>query len=206
MEGYERREEEEGSPGQRVPRRALVRAGGAVIGAATALVGSRAVHAEDLPWVKTLILEVAGDGRTWALSTMRPEGFKRGDTFIMNGRIYGTGGVGPSGPDTPGSMGTWICRGMFVKSLEEIAAGSPPPFITATEMFLFDDGSALYTEGLAGGPGMKFSRTITGGYGIYRDARGQGTEEEVAANMTTLDMGPVKVPAANFRFVFTLQG
>ena len=70
---------------------------------------------------KTLVIDVSMDGvGTWSSTKGDISHFlenKRGDTFIVRGSIYPGGtipeGDGVFGPDEPGRIGTWLCRGTF---------------------------------------------------------------------------------------------
>src|SRR5205085_10865747 len=70
----------------------------------------------------TLTLDVASDGRTFAINSVHPGAgtISRGDTFVITGKIFAgntipTGGTkqspNPIGPDSPGSIGAWYSRG-----------------------------------------------------------------------------------------------
>jgi hypothetical protein len=157
---------------------------------------------------RTLVLDVACDARTCRINQVDPTipqpelNFRRGDTFIVNGKIYpgGTIPVGgtfdhpsPFGPDSPGSIGTWVCRGTFNFSAEEIAAGAAP-HVTSTQFFLLDDRTGFVTDGLEGG--IPTWRAVLGGTGEFSGVRGEVREEELGINSTGL---------SNIRFTFTLQ-
>src|SRR5690606_19463774 len=94
-----------------------------------------------------------------------PGTISRGDTFIVTGRIY-PGGTIPAGgvfnPDTPGSIGTWTCRGVYNFDAEEMEAGAEPMVFT-TQVFQFDDGTTIVTEGPEGM--ATHTRAVTGGTG-----------------------------------------
>jgi hypothetical protein len=124
---------------------------------------------------KTIILDVAFDGRTLSPNPVDPAAtdFARGDTFVLNGKIY-AGGTLPLGgtpeapgsfsPDTPGSIGTFICRGTTLFSGAEVAAGAAP-FVNTNQLFQLDDGNTLLTEGLEGNV-SPIRRAVTGGTGV----------------------------------------
>ncbi len=154
----------------------------------------------------SLTLEVACDGRTQRWDSGPAGTGQRGTTFIVTGKIFpaGTLAKGPTGPDSSGSIGTWVCRGTLYFDLAEIAQGKEPHAATS-QLFLFDDGSQLVTEGLEGGA-AEFTRLVTGGTGRYRGTRGQVTEREVGTNPTLLKPAPgVEVPAPNFAFRFSFE-
>src|SRR5262245_45903197 len=71
----------------------------------------------------TVTFDIAFDWRTYRgihgvdpFATNPPD-IKRGDTFVLNGTIFpeGTLPAGPSdlGPDSPGGIGQFYCRGVF---------------------------------------------------------------------------------------------
>jgi len=187
--------------GANLRRRALLQSGGVLAGAAV-LLGSpptASAHHEDY-----LTLDVACDGRTWRMIRMDPTAMdelpKRGDTFIVSGKIYPAGTIesGLSGPDQVGSIGTWVCRGWF--NVEDITTETP--HVATVQLYNFDDGNGLVSEGLEGG--VRVRRAITGGMGRWADTRGDMTEEEVGENDTLLQFGSIEVPAPNIRFVFSM--
>src|SRR5271169_1972882 len=69
---------------------------------------------------KTLKVDVAIDGSTLALNNndpANPTNPVRGTTFTVTGKIF-PGGTIPPGitsfdPNQPGSIGTWVCSGVF---------------------------------------------------------------------------------------------
>ncbi|RMG54069.1 MAG: hypothetical protein D6723_05850 [Acidobacteria bacterium] len=158
---------------------------------------------------RTMVLDVACDARTCRINQVDPTvpqpglNFARGDTFIVDGTIYPgstipPGGTfdtpSPFGPDEPGRIGTWVCRGTFNLSAAEAEAGAAP-HISTTQLFLLDDGNGLVTEGSEGGLPMVL-RAVTGGLGDFNGVRGQVTEEELGVNSTGL---------FNFRMVFEIE-
>lgn len=142
----------------------------------------------------TIAVDVATDastfrfGRETSLADAR-----RGDTFIVEGKIYPAGTIEPGGsleapgPFDPtsaqGSIGTWVLRGTFNRDFAEILAGESP-FVFGTEYFYFDDGRVLVSEGGHGGPPQL--RTIIGGAGSLSGAAGDVTEELMGVNATGL--------------------
>lgn len=152
----------------------------------------------------TLAVDVATDassfrfGRETSLLEAR-----RGDTFIVEGRIYPAGTIEPGGSleapgpfdptAAPGSIGTWVLRGTFNHDFTEILAGASP-FVFGTQYFLFDDGRVLVSEGGHGGPPQL--RTIIGGAGDLSGATGDVLEEVMGVNATGL---------FNQRFTFRIK-
>ena len=190
--------------GAAVSRRRLMKRAGALAGAVAVLGGSQlAVAAGSAP---ALEFEVACDGGSFWLNRRDPGAtISPGDTFIVSGRIYPSGTIaqGLSGPHQAGSIGTWIHRGWFYYGFEEIFAGAAPHIIS-TQSFLFDTFDGLTTDGTEGGQFVV--RPITGGYGMYRDARGVSKESEVGENETVVDLGnEILIPAPNLRFTFELD-
>lgn len=190
-----------------VSRRDLLKSGG-VLGGAAVLSGAAALMPRALAQADntTLTLDVACDGRTWRFDTAFADTFagdlmtiKRGTMFIVNGKIYpaGTIDAGLSGPDQEGAIGTWVCRGGFYFDFADIGEGAVPHAAT-TQYYLFDDGSALYSEGLEGG--VQVVRLVTGGVGTHFGARGEVTQEEVGENDT--ELAGWGVPAPNIVFGF----
>ncbi len=152
----------------------------------------------------TIVLDVACDARTFRLSRglLVPDA-KRGDSFIVEGKIYPGGTIPPGGtleapgsfnPDTaPGSIGKWVCRGTFNYDLSEILAGAHP-HVFATQYFLFDDGRVLVTDGPEGGGSQL--RSLIGGMGAYSGAAGEVREDPFGVNSTGL---------FNIRFTFKVK-
>ncbi|MBK6313035.1 MAG: hypothetical protein IPF53_01620 [Blastocatellia bacterium] len=152
----------------------------------------------------TLSVDVATDassfrfGRETSLLEAR-----RGDTFIVEGRIYPAGTIEPGGSleapgpfdptSAPGSIGTWVLRGTFNHDFTEILAGASP-FVFGTQYFMFDDGRVLVSEGGHGGPPQL--RTIIGGAGDLSGATGEVLEEIIGVNGTGL---------FNQRFTFQIR-
>jgi len=99
-------------------------------GAATAVVlqlGAGIVHA-DPPEHTMFTVDVAVDHATFAIvpSTglaLQPEpaGPNRGTPFIVDGKVFPGGtlhkGAGMGDPNQVGSIGTWICKGVFTSDL-----------------------------------------------------------------------------------------
>src|SRR2546428_784121 len=85
-------------------------------------------------------------------NTPSSAGSNRGDTFIVQGKIY-PGGTIPKGngvfsPDNSGSIGTWICRGTWMVNSSELAVGASPAFDTTQIYLLPDESKQLFSEGL----------------------------------------------------------
>ena len=145
------------------------------------------------------VIDVACDGRTYRQNNVDPSvaGSHRGDTFIVEGKIYPGGtipvGEGVFSPDNPGGIGTWICRGTWMVSSDELAGGAAPAFDTSQVYLLPDDAVQLFSEGLEGP--QPTLRAVTGGAGSMSGASGQVRQELLGTNVTGL---------FNFRFTFRL--
>ncbi len=147
--------------------------------------------------------DVACDGRTFVINQVNHAAtqIQRGDTFVLNGSIYPAGTI-PSGgtrstpstfgPDHPGSIGTWMCRGTFLASGSELKSEKIQR--STTQYFLFSDKSRLFTEGFEGA--VLTNRVVLGGIKTYAGARGVATMERIGINATG---------SYNLRIVFTLQ-
>ena len=160
-------------------------------------------------------VDVAIDGRTWRMEDGSNPFFPtftgalaRGKTFIVSGKIYrrgtlasggdfgdATDGVAnnPAGPETPGAIGTWVCRGAFNLDIDQIAAGEAP-HVTSTQFFHFDDGSSIVSDGPEGG--AEVLRAIVGGTGLFKQLRGEVTETPLGVNSSNM---------FNVRFAFVLR-
>jgi len=140
-----------------------------------------------------LVLDVALDTRTFTFDRgvkpfeSNPPDILRGDTFVVNGKVY-PGGTIPAGesvfsPDEPGAIGDWLCRGVFLVGFTEIAAGAPI-HVDTTQLFLLARDSSLVTEGQEGV--VTTRRAVTGGTGRYKGVAGQARQEMLGTNTTGL--------------------
>ncbi len=152
----------------------------------------------------TIVYDVACDARTFRLNksgTLLDA--RRGDGFIVQGKIYPGGTIPPGGtienpgpfnPDTaPGSIGNWFCRGTFQFDISEILAGAHP-HLFSTQYHTFNDGKSLVHEGPEGGAPQV--RAIIGGMGGFSGAAGEVMEEPIGVNSTGL---------FNIRFTFKIK-
>ena len=148
----------------------------------------------DRDGVRTLVYDVACDARTFRLNksgTLLDA--RRGDGFIVQGKIYPAGTIQPGGtpdnpgpfdPDTaPGSIGTWICRGNFNFDIGDILKGANP-HLFSTQLHLFGNGNGLSHEGPEGG--APEVRSLTGGMGVFSGVAGEVLEEPLGVNRTGL--------------------
>lgn len=155
---------------------------------------------------KQLVIDVACDASTFRLNTASPSdnGPVRGSTFIVNGKIYPGGTIAPGNGfdiNTPGLIGTWVCRGAFNFSIAEIQAGSAPAQ-SSTQNYLFNTTGDLdmnATDSLASvgeEGGVTTQRVVSGGTGIYRGEIGEVKQEILGINSSGL---------FNFRFTFSVR-
>jgi hypothetical protein len=148
---------------------------------------------------RVVVLDVAFDGATFVLNQVAPgaPAITRGDTFVLNGKVF-PGGTIPSGtgfdPNSSGSIGNFVCRGTSLFSAAEIEAGAAP-FVATAQTFLLDGGSTLIAEGLEAGA-SPITRAVTGGWGKYSGANGEVTLELLGFNVTGLE---------NYRCTFRLK-
>jgi hypothetical protein len=111
---------------------------------------------------------------------------QRGAWFLTEGKIYPKGTIEGDGssfdPTSPGSIGTWLCRGTHLISLAEILNGGSPWVATTQTYLLPDDRRAITTDGLEG-VGV-FVRSVTGATGKYRGYIGEQHQELLGFNPT----------------------
>ena len=154
---------------------------------------------------ETLTLDVAFDGRTAIANLVDPaiKDGARGDTFVVNGKVFPGGAIPPGGtfdqpgtfdPGARGSIGNFVCRGTMLFDAAEIAAGAAP-YVVTNQLFQLNTGDALLTEGLEAGVNT-VRRAVTGGGGAYSGARGEAQLTLIGINKTGWE---------NYRFVFTLK-
>lgn len=156
-----------------------------------------------------LVLDVACIGTTFAPdlgAALNPgAGDLRGTGFSVEGLIYPEGTI----PDGPGfdpfsvtPLGTWFCRGWLL-----IYPARPLPHAVTTQEYMLgivtpenptpDD--QLCSSGTEGGVPLAV-RSIVGGTGRYRHARGEVLEHLIGTNTTILNV--MNEPAPNLRFAF----
>jgi hypothetical protein len=160
------------------------------------------------PDVRTFVLDVAIDAHTLSLSNNDPAdpgNPRRGSTFIVYGKVFPGGtipsGVTPFDPDGPGSIGDWMCRGVFLADFADIASGSASLTVDTTQIFLLPtDTNALFTEGLEGNVGVTTHRTLTGGTGRFRGVTGTLRQETIGVNRDGAADG-----LFDLRFTFTVD-
>jgi hypothetical protein len=185
-------------------------AGVATTVALVALVADRPQAEEEPRGPKPLVVDVAIDGSTWRMDDGSNPFFPtftgalaRGKTFIVSGRIYRAhtleeGGSfdspnNPAGPETPGAIGVWVCRGTLNLDIGQIAAGEAP-HVTSTQFFYFSNGSSIVSDGPEGGAVVL--RAVVGGTGRYKRVRGDVKETPLGVNTSNL---------FNLRFAFAIR-
>jgi hypothetical protein len=178
--------------------------------ALVALVGAQPRAEVAGPGPKPLVVDVAIDGSTWRMDDGSNPFFPaftgalaRGKTFIVSGRIYPANTLeqggnfdspnNPAGPETPGAIGVWVCRGTFNLDIGQIAAGEAP-HVTSTQFFYFSDGSSIVSDGPEGGAVVV--RAIVGGTGRFKRVRGDVTETPLGVNTSNM---------FNVRFAFGIR-
>jgi hypothetical protein len=158
---------------------------------------------------RTFVLDVAIDAHTLKLNNDNPAdpgNPKRGSTFIVYGKVF-PGGTIPSGvtdfdPNSDGSVGDWVCRGVFLADIADIASGTASLAFDTTQMFLLtDDNNAVLTEGFEGNVGVTTHRAVLGGTGRFHGVRGSVTQETIGVNRNG---GPDGL--FDLRFTFTVKG
>ncbi|HZR17777.1 MAG TPA: hypothetical protein VFE51_10655 [Verrucomicrobiae bacterium] len=148
---------------------------------------------------KKIVIDVACDATTFSLNkTMDSDaGPVRGSSFIVNGKIYPGGTIQPGNGfniNTPGMIGTWVCRGAFNFNDASVPAQS------STQSYLFDpSGSLAVNDSLASvgeEGGVTTHRVVSGGTGVYRGVIGEVQQEVLGVNSSGL---------FNFRFTFKVR-
>ncbi len=205
------------SPSLQIDRRSLLRTSGIAAGTAALISTPALIHASDAQ-SEELVFDVALDGGTFRMiraNATDPNALPMlGDTFVMYGTIFpsGTFDQGRTGPNAPGAIGRWICRGSFNVDL---ASGAVPHAIS-TVVHILGDGlsvsrgaveeasDAIVHEGLESGVPV-IRRSVLGGYGKYAGVRGEAVQEYQGDNETVIQITPeVTMPAPNYTFTFTL--
>ena len=148
------------------------------------------------------MIDVANDSRS-AVPPIGGPPPKRGDTLLVNGKIYPGGtiaaGDGLDIDTLTGSIGTLSTRGTFNVDLSQLLAGAHPA-LSATQYYLFsptgvsDGEEALFSEGPEFG--ATTHRVVLGGTGRYRGVIGAVQQETLGMNSTGF---------LNFRFTFRIR-
>jgi hypothetical protein len=185
--------ENTGRPGTRKAFAALALTTTAMLVLAAALVSPPAILGHDDHEFTTFTVDVAQDPSTNAQNDVDPaEGqilFTRGDTYIVDGKIYSAGTI-PSGiadPD-PNSrvIGKYRIRGTFTTDAADFnraIAGDPSAsriVAFATESFsLPDDETTILTDGVWPNARLSAHRVVLGGTGRFRDVVGEIFEQNI---------------------------
>jgi hypothetical protein len=147
--------------------------------------------AQDRDDTKAFDVDVAIDGATLALNNndpAHPGNPIRGTTFTVTGKIF-PGGTIPAGitsfdPNQPGSIGTWVCSGVFVADVADIFSGKAKIAFHTSQIFIFaDDQDQLFTEGEEGSVGTTTHRIVAGGTGKFQGLVGQERQETIGLNL-----------------------
>jgi hypothetical protein len=158
---------------------------------------------------RPFVLDVAIDAHTLSLNNndpADPANPRRGTTFIVYGKVFPGGtipsGVTPFDPNMAGSIGVWVCRGVFLADFAEIMSGAASLSFDTTQMFLLTtDENALFTEGFEGNVGVTTHRTVTGGTGRFRRVIGEVQQRTIGVNRNGAADG-----LFDLRFTFKVKG
>jgi hypothetical protein len=158
--------------------------------------------------VQTFVLDVAIDAHTLSLNNNDPADAgnpRRGSTFIVYGKVFPGGtipsGVTPFDPNMAGSIGDWVCRGVFLADFADIMSGAAALTVDTTQMFLLTtDKNALFAEGFEGNVGVTTHRTVTGGTGRFRGVIGEVQQQTIGVNRNGAADG-----LFDLRFTFRVQ-
>jgi len=151
---------------------------------------------------KTIVIDVANDSRS-AVPPIGGPPPKRGDTLLVNGKIYPGGtiaaGDGLDIDTLTGSIGTLSTRGTFNVDLSQLLAGAHPALFT-TQDYVFSATGALDSEDSLMSEGQEVGatthRVVLGGTGRYRGVIGAVQQETLGMNSTGF---------LNFRFTFRIR-
>jgi hypothetical protein len=110
-------------------------------------------------------------------------------------------GVTPFDPNSPGSIGNWVCRGVFLADFAAIMSGAASITVDTTQIFfLTTDRNALFTEGFEGNVGVTTHRAVIGGTGSFDGVRGSVKQETIGVNRNGAADG-----LFDLRFTFTVD-
>jgi hypothetical protein len=147
--------------------------------------------------------DVSLNGESFILNQQNSQAteIRRGDAYVINGQVY-PGGTIPKGgtrtepssfgPRSPGSVGEFYCRGVFLvgaqrMEFEKIQRAS-------THYFVLNDKNRIITDGFEGSTNT--SRVVLGGIGQFAGAKGVATMERLGINATG---------SYNLRFTFNTE-
>lgn len=185
---------------------------GGVLAALGTLWVPRAARAQDPPLDGvTFAFDVACLGPTLAINmgeSLNLEGQDfRGAGFLVEGSLYPSGTI-PAGdgfdPDSVPAAGHWFCRGHLM-----FYPGRPLPHAITIQEYLLSRISEqqtspldqLVSSGAEGGVPW-IPRSVIGGTGRYRGARGEVIQQVIGTNKTILNV--FKEPAPTWRFHFKI--
>lgn len=109
----------------------------------------------------------------------------RGSYFVTQGNIFPAGTIPGAGeqfdPNSPGSQGTWFCKGVFL--VRGSVMDKEPMAVLSDQFFLMpDDKRSIATVGTEGnGVAM---RTVVGGTGPYAGYVGEQRQQFLGFNKT----------------------
>ncbi|MEP7037847.1 MAG: hypothetical protein ABI891_05850, partial [Acidobacteriota bacterium] len=157
---------------------------------------------------QTLRFDIALDGTTM-VGFLSPNGPpQRGNTFIINGKLFPAGTLQPGSqqndPNDASNIGDFYCRATFANN---VPAAPELPELFNTQLFRFrshnqgitggigsfgipgnifgnlPDINQLTTEGIeSAAPGTTWTRVVTGGTGIYLGVSGSETIQTIGTN------------------------
>lgn len=132
----------------------------------------------------------------------------RGAGFYVEGMIYPAGTI-PAGdgfnPASATAIGNWLCRGWLI-----LTNARPDPQVVTHQDFMlgvigpsnFAPADQITTSGIEASGGT-WVRSIAGGTGRFRNARGEETQQVTGTNTTVLNK--IGGNAPNFRFSFKFE-
>jgi hypothetical protein len=149
---------------------------------------------------RTITLDMGLDCRTFNYTRgLTLDQIVRGDGFIINGKIFRAGTLGPgtqsNDPNDPGSIGTYVSRGTSTATLAEHLTNPESPGVLATQYYLLNDGRGLVGEGWFAPSGAS-QEAVVGGMGAFRGASGEVFAVNIGTNITG---------CPNIRLTFSLK-
>ncbi len=141
------------------------------------------------PAVLRFSVDVAEDFNRFVPTKVNPSDSepKRGSFFLTEGHLFPAGTIEGDGssfdPSSPGSIGTWVCRGTHLADASAILSGAAPIWVATTQNYLMpDDGRSLATEGREGS--NPIARSVIGGTGPFAAYVGEQRQELLGFNAT----------------------
>jgi hypothetical protein len=157
---------------------------------------------------ESLTVDVTCDCRTWRMNRVDPAATdlgSGGDTFVVRGKIFPSGTIpaggtpdqpSPIGPDSPGSIGDWYCRGTIIASDAEAAAGVKPVGSFTQHYLLNQFKDSLVIEQTLAEFADTGDQALVGGIGKYSGVKGDARLQIIGVNNTG---------CPNFRTTFTIK-